>query len=139
MSPISLFKDALIEWLVKNSFWILIILAVFSAAVVKGIAFSGMFIGMIATIAIWALVIKLPTGMKAWMGRHILISDLLLTLLSFLLLGYIGSGPTAFMAAATVAVLMTVLLAGLNLKYKNYDRRAPVEEPEHANGSMGSR
>lgn len=130
-SPISLFKAALIEWLVKNSFWILVIIAILCAAVVKGIAFGGMFMGMMATIAIWALVLKLPTGMKAWMGKHILLSDLLLTIFSSALLGYIGSGPTVFMAAATVAVLMTVLLMGLNLKYKNYDKRAPVEEPEH--------
>lgn len=130
-SSASIFKDFILEWLVKNTFWILVIIAILAAAVVKGIAFSGMFIGMMTTIALWALVIKLPIGIQAFMGRHIVVADFVLTLCSFLLLGYVGSGPTAFMAASTVAVLLTLLLKGLNIKYKDYDKDTQSDGSEH--------
>jgi hypothetical protein len=84
---------------------------------VKGVVFSGMFMGIMITIAMWTLVAKFPEWLLALMGRHILISDLLLTICSSFILGTIGPGPTILMGTATVAVLLSILLNSLSLKY----------------------
>lgn len=70
--------------------------------------------GIMSTIAIWILVIKLPLGIQAWMGKHILLSDLGLSVCSYSLLAAIGVGPTLFMAAATQATLLSLLLTTLS-------------------------
>ncbi len=84
---------------------------------VKGAVFSGMFMGIMITISMWVLVMKFPTWLQALMARHILISDLVLTVVSSFILGTVGPGPTILMGTATVAVLLSVLLNSLTIKY----------------------
>jgi hypothetical protein len=101
------------EFIIRNAFPIIVIAAFFMAFWVKGFIFAGMFMGIMITIAIWLLIVKLPKWMKALMGRHILMSDLLLTIGSAGILSTIGPGPTVVMASATEASLLSVLLRSL--------------------------
>lgn len=108
------FKD----WLASMSFPILICFAILIAASVGGAVKSGMFMGMMTTLALWFVVIKFPIWLKKFMANHVLISDLVLSLILMSVFApMIGSGPTVFMAAVTQAVLISLLLTGLQVKY----------------------
>jgi hypothetical protein len=102
------------ETLKKLTFPIVIIAAVILAFAIKGFVLGGMMMGIMSTIAIWVLVLKLPDSIQMWMGRHVLISDLILSISSYTLLASIGPGPTIFMAAATQAVLLSILLTSIS-------------------------
>jgi hypothetical protein len=97
----------------RYSFPLIIFSAMFMAFLVKGAVFNGMFMGIVWTIALWILIVKLPRWLKALMGRHILMSDLALSLISFGALASMGPGPTIVAAATTQATLMSVLLRTL--------------------------
>jgi len=97
----------------KIAFAVIIGLAVFMVFWVKGVVFSGMFMGIMSTIAVWVLVIKSPLVIQNWMGKHVLISDLFLTSIGASLIASIGPGPTVFMATVTQMVLLSVLLQTL--------------------------
>ena len=108
------FKD----WASSMSFPILIIVSILVAGTVGGFVKSGMFMGMMATIAIWTLVIKFPLKVKVWMSKNILLSDLVLSIILFTTFSsMIGTGPTVFMASVTQAVLLSILLNGLQVQY----------------------
>lgn len=109
------------ETLKKLTFPIVIIAAVVLAFAVKGFVLGGMMMGIMSTIAIWVLVLKLPISIQSWMGKHILISDLMLSVASYTLLASIGPGPTIFMAAATQAVLLSILLTSISPGKPNAD------------------
>lgn len=97
----------------NTTFVLLVIVTLLLAFWVRGVVFAGMFMGLVSTIAIWVLVLKFPPRLQAFMGRHILISDLFLTMLSMSGLSVIGPGATVFMAICTQAVLISVLLQTL--------------------------
>lgn len=102
------------ETLRKLTFPLVIVAAVVLAFAIKGFVLGGMMMGIMSTIAIWVLVLKLPYTIQQWMGRHVLISDLILSVCSYTLLASIGPGPTIFMAAATQAVLLSILLTSIS-------------------------
>jgi hypothetical protein len=106
-------------WMGSMTFPALILLAAILAWGAGGAVKSGMFMGFMSTLALWCVVIKLPIWVKKLMCRHVLISDLIL---SVILVGVfaplIGSGPTVFMAAVTQAVLLSILLFGLKCQYE---------------------
>lgn len=102
------------KYLWKNSFSILIIGAFLMAFWVKGVVFAGMFMGIMTSIAIWILVLKLPKWMKVQMGKHVLLADLGLSLASFTFLSSIGAGATVFAAGVTNAAILSVMLHSLN-------------------------
>jgi len=107
------------EFFLKYSFPITIIVAIWLSFAVGGFVRDGMFMGLISTMALWLLVIRLPVRVKRFMGRHILLSDLVLTLIVFSsFTAFIGPGPTVFMCSVTQATTMSVLLAGLGVQYK---------------------
>jgi len=97
----------------NTTFVLLVILTLLLAFWVRGVVFSGMFMGLVSTLAVWTLVIKFPPRLQSLMGRHVLISDLILTMLSMSALSVIGPGATIFMAICTQAVLISVLLQTL--------------------------
>ena len=94
----------------KIAFGIIIAFALFLAFWIKAVILSGMFMGIVSTIAIWVLVMKFPKFLKTFMARHILISDLILTGLATSVIAAIGPGPTIFMAMMTQMVLVSLLL-----------------------------
>ena len=94
-------------------FPLVIISAIVLAFMIKGFVLGGMMMGIMSTIGIWVLVRKFPNSLKKWMGTHILISDLALSIATYSLLAAIGPGPTLFMAAATQAVLLSILIPTL--------------------------
>jgi hypothetical protein len=101
------------EYIWKNSFSLLIIGAFLMAFWVKGVVFAGMFMGIMSAIAIWIIVMKLPKWVRVQMGKHVLLSDLGLSLASFTFLSSIGAGVTVFAAGVTNAAILSVLLHGL--------------------------
>jgi len=106
------------DWLLNNSFPLAILFAIWISFTVGGFIRDGMFMGLISSIALWVLIVKLPIWTKRLMGRYLLISDLTLTTIVFVMFtSFIGPGPTAFMAAATQAVTLSVLLLGLRTQY----------------------
>lgn len=80
---------------------------------VKGVIFSGMFMGIMMTIALWVLVLKSPKFLQRIMARHTLLSDLVLTALGTSVLSALGPGTTVFMAIVTQMVLLSLLLQTL--------------------------
>lgn len=94
----------------KLIFYGLICIAIVMAYGAKSVAFNGMLMGTLSTIAVWVLVLKLPIKAKRWMSKHLLLSDLILSSISFIFLSSLEPGPTVFMAAITQAVLFSVLL-----------------------------
>jgi hypothetical protein len=80
---------------------------------VKGVVFSGMFMGIISTIAIWVLVLKSPKIIQKIMSKHTLIADCVLSSLSISVLSALGPGTTVFMAMITQMVLLSFLLETL--------------------------
>lgn len=92
----------------------LIVSAFMMAFYVKGVVFGGMFMGIMAAIAIWIIVLKLPKWLRVQMGKHVLISDLMLSLVSFSFLSSIGAGVTVFVAGITNAAILSLLLQSLN-------------------------
>lgn len=97
----------------NGTFVLLVIITLFMAFWVRGFVFAGMFMGLVATIAIWVVVLKFPPPVKRFMGRHVLISDLILTATAMSGLSVIGPGATVFMAICTQAVLTSILLPTL--------------------------
>jgi hypothetical protein len=97
----------------KYAFIGIVGLAVLLALSIKGIVLGGMFMGIMITIAVWLLVLKLPDFVKNFMSRHILLSDLILSIGSLGILSAIGPGPTVVMAASTEAALLSLLLKTL--------------------------
>jgi hypothetical protein len=96
-------------------FPIVIILAVILAFMVKGFVLGGMMMGIMSTIGVWVLVLKCPSFLKQWMGKHVLLSDLMLSTASYSIMAAMGPGPTLFMAAATQAVLLSILIPTLDI------------------------
>ena len=94
-------------------FPLVIISAIVLAFLIKGFVLGGMMMGIMSTIGVWVLVKKFPSFLKNWMGRHVLLSDLALSTASYSLLAAMGPGPTLFMAAATQAVLLSILIPTL--------------------------
>lgn len=86
------------------------------AMLAKGVVFNGMFMGIVITVAMWILVKKLPYWLQCLMGRHQLLSDLVLTILIFSGLASMGPGPTILMASTTQATMTSVLLKTLPTK-----------------------
>lgn len=95
------------------TFGILIAGTTLLAFMVKGIVLGGMFMGLMATIAIWVLVLKMPDVIQRFMGNHPLMSDLALSAGSAAVMAGIGPGPTLFMATITQMVLLSILLTTL--------------------------
>lgn len=95
------------------AFAVLIALALTMAFWVKGVVFSGMFMGIMSTIALWVLVLKSPKFVQNFMSKHQLLSDVVLTAFGASALAAIGPGPTVFMAAVTQMVLLSLLLQTL--------------------------
>lgn len=97
------------------TFGVVIFIAMVMAIMVKGFMFSGMLMGVMLAIALWALVIKAPIWLQRLMGKHVLISDLLLSAGGASVLAAIGPGPTVFMALVTQMVVLSVLLQTLKI------------------------
>ena len=97
----------------NGTFVLLVIITLFMAFWVRGFVFAGMFMGLVSTIAIWVLVLKFPPRVQRFMGKHVLISDLILTMVAMSALSVIGPGATIFMAICTQAVLTSLLLPTL--------------------------
>ena len=95
------------------AFIVLISIALAMAFWVKGVVFSGMFMGVISTIAIWVLVLKSPKFIQKFMATHPLLSDLVLTSFGASAMAAIGPGATVFMAIVTQMVLLSLLLQTL--------------------------
>lgn len=106
------YQQILSDW----GFPIIISIAILMAFLAKGVVFNGMFMGVMITIALWVIVMKLPHWLKALMGRHILMSDMILTILTFGGLSAMGPGPTIIAASAVQASLTSLLLRGLPKK-----------------------
>lgn len=108
------FKD----FLAKHSFPLLVIVAVIFAGTIGGVVKSGMFMGMMSTMALWFIVIKFPVKVKYFMAQHVLLCDLVLSVVLFsTFTSFIGPGPTVLMASVTQAVLLSILLSGLKVQY----------------------
>jgi len=97
----------------NSTFVLLVIITLFLAFWVRGFIFAGMFMGLVSTIAIWVLVLKFPPKLQNFMGNHVLISDLILTMIAMSGLSVVGPGATVFMAMCTQAVLTSILLPTL--------------------------
>jgi len=111
-----------VDWLATMAFPILIILSVVLAGTIGGVVKSGMFMGMVSTMALWFVVIKFPVKLKIFMSQHVLLFDLLLSILLFATFtSFIGPGPTVLMASVTQAVLLSILLTGLKAQYIEYN------------------
>ena len=95
------------------AFPIVIVLAIILAFLVKGFVLGGMMMGIMSTIGVWVLVRKCPYFLQQWMGRHVLLSDLMLSTASYSVMAAMGPGPTLFMAATTQAVLLSILIPTL--------------------------
>lgn len=97
----------------KYSFPLLVGFALFMAFMAKGIVFNGMFIGVMITIAVWIVVLKLPKWIQKLMRKNIFLSDLALTIASFGAISALGPGPTVVMASSVNACLFSFLLRTL--------------------------
>lgn len=98
----------------KNGVFItLVIISILLALFIKGFVLGGIFAGLVSTICVWLLVLKLPERMKYWMGRHALISDFILTMGSASVLATIGPGITMFVAIVVQGSLLSLLLKTL--------------------------
>lgn len=106
-------KQTLSGWLRAHTFHIIIAFALWMAYLARGVVLNGMLLGTVSTIAIWVLVARFPLWLKRLMSRHVLLCDLILTMATSSLIAVVGSGPTIFMALATQAVLLTLLLNSL--------------------------
>lgn len=95
------------------SFFLIVALALAMAFWVKGVVFSGMFMGIMSTIAIWVLVMKMPGAIQRIMARHTLISDMALSALAMPVISILGPGTTVFMAMITQMVMLSFLLETL--------------------------
>lgn len=106
-------KQTLSSWLRAHTFHIIIAVALWMAYLARGVVLNGMLLGTVSTIALWVLVARFPRWLKRLMSRHVLLCDLILTMATSSLIAVVGSGPTIFMALATQAVLLTLLLNSL--------------------------
>ena len=98
------------------TFGVICFIAMVMAIMVKGFMFSGILMGTMLAIALWALVIKFPSWLQRLMGKHVLIADLLLSAGGASVLAAIGPGPTVFMALVTQMVLLSILLQTLKIQ-----------------------
>lgn len=84
--------------------------AIIMATMIGGFVLGGVFMGIITSIGLWMSINKLPNKVKSWIGRHPVISDLVFLKLSATVFALIGGGPTMFMALATQAIVLGMLL-----------------------------
>ena len=96
------------------AFIMLISLALAMAFWIKGVVFSGVFMGVMSTIAVWVLILKLPHWTQKFIARHQLISDVAFTAVGASALAALGPGATVFMACITQMVLLSLLLKTLD-------------------------
>jgi len=96
-----------------TAFAVIVVITLLLAFLVKGVVLGGMLTGLMSSIAVWIIVLKTPIWLQDWMGRHTLLSDLLLTLVSSSVLAMLGPGITMFVALVTQAVILSVLLQTL--------------------------
>ena len=83
---------------------------VIMATMIGGFVMGGLFMGLMVSIAIWMSINKLQKKIKNWIGKHPIISDLVFLKLSAAMFALIGGGPTMFMALATQAIVLGMLL-----------------------------
>lgn len=84
--------------------------AVIMATMIGGFVLGGVFMGLVVSIGLWMSISKLPNKVKSWMGKHPIITDLVFLKLSAAVFALIGGGPTMFMALATQAIVLGLLL-----------------------------
>ena len=94
-------------------FGVIILIAVMLGFLIKGFVLGGFFTGVLSTIVVWVLVLKFPERIRDFMGRHQLLSDVVLTGISASVLAIIGPGITLFVAVCTQAALTSLLLMTL--------------------------
>jgi len=97
----------------RITFGMVIVVASGMAMFVKGVVLSGMFMGIMSSIAIWVLVMRFPIWLQQVMGRYVLISDLILSSFGASVVAVVGPGPTVFMATVTQMVVLSLLLQSL--------------------------
>lgn len=104
------FRTKFKEW---GVFGTVILVAIIIGFAVKGVILGGMFAGMLSTIAVWALVLKSPRWFKNLLGRHPLIADIVLSLISVTYLSMLTAGITLFVALTMQALMFTILLTSI--------------------------
>ena len=115
------------ELLLKYSFPIVVGASLVFATTVGGFIQAGMFMGLVSTMALWFMVIKLPRWVKRLMAKHMLATDVLLTIMLFCMFSMLlGPGPTAFMCTVTQAAVLSVLLLGLRCMHPVDEHEAPI-------------
>lgn len=91
---------------------LIFILMMFAGPIVIG----GILMGLLATLAVWLTIKKLPGKVMAWIGKHPFIADLIFLKLSFMVFALLGTGVMIFVALMTQAVVLGLLLQTLNKK-----------------------
>ena len=109
---------------------ITVVLAVSAGSLVL----NGIVVGLIATIACWITIKKLPLWAKNFLGKHPLIADVICLKLSFLVFALLGSGVTIFTALMTQAVVLGILLHTLQQEGPTNGTRKhqPLQQPIQA-------
>lgn len=103
------------KWIVPTLLTLIFILMIFAGPLVLG----GILMGLMATLAVWLTIKKLPAMVMNWIGKHPFIADLIFLKLSFMVFALLGSGVMVFVALMTQAVALGLLLQTLNKKAKH--------------------
>lgn len=104
--------------LIKNSYYITIIITLILAFSTGGVVKQGLFMGAMTAISTWMLVEYFPEWIKRFIGKYILICDILSSIAVMATISLIGDGPTIFMATITHSVLTSLYMMALKQKYE---------------------
>lgn len=104
--------------LIKHSYTLTIIGVIFLAFTTGGVVKQGLFMGAMTAISTWMLVEHFPDWLKQFVGKHVLICDLVSSAAVMGTISLIGNGPTIFMATITHSVLTSLYMIALGYRYK---------------------
>ena len=72
--------------------------------------FSGLVLGFLTAIGIWLIFDKLPGRVKCFAAKHSLITDLLITIGAYLLLGSLSTSIVSAIGCAVTGILGSIYL-----------------------------